>query len=511
MTTAAPQTSRPRGAAQEAIRAFRRRRLSVGAALIVAVMAAMLPLLVRRVGDADYWWHIVTARWILDHAALPTHDLYTYTVTSHAWTDHEWLTELIMYGLRAAGGQLAVSLGLGAVTWAGFWLILARTQRQRPSALVTAAALGLAAVAGVAVWGPRPQMVTFAFVCLELYLLDRFLHGERRALWVMPPLVLLWANLHGGFVIVFLFLAIALLVEAVRWLVAHDAGASLRTRQLTLATLASVLAGLVNPHGVGLYAYAVRTQFSAVQQSFITEWQSPDFHNIEMRGLEAMLVLLLIGLALRRFRVRPFDLLVAVAGILLALQSVRHIAIFVATATPLLAWSWAPVLESAAARWPRAVARLRLGAPRTALAATAAAALVVVASLVTVRTLLAHQVQSTRDNYPVAAADYLAAHPQLGTHMFSDYAWGGYMIYRFYPEDSRRVFLFGEADLMGDTIMNEYVDIVALHSNWLDILNAHGVDYVVFEPDTALTTALAMQPNWHLVHADAVADVFIRS
>ena len=42
---------------------------------MLAVMIGMLPLIVRRVGDADYWWHIVTARWILDHHALPTHDL----------------------------------------------------------------------------------------------------------------------------------------------------------------------------------------------------------------------------------------------------------------------------------------------------------------------------------------------------------------------------------------------------------------------------------------------------
>jgi hypothetical protein len=58
--------------------------------------------------------------------------------------------------------------------------------------------------------------------------------------------------------------------------------------------------------------------------------------------------------------------------------------------------------------------------------------------------------------------------------------------------------------------MNEYVDVVGLHSNWLDILNRHDVDYVVFEPDTPLTSALATQSNWHLVYSDAVAVVYVR-
>ena len=138
-------------------------------------------------------------------------------------------------------------------------------------------------------------------------------------------------------------------------------------------------------------------------------------------------------------------------------------------------------------------------------------AVIALAVLVVLRSLLAHQAASTVDNYPSAAADYLDSHPTVGTHMFSDYAWGGYMIYRFSPQQSRRVFLFGEADLMGDTIMNEYVDVVNLHSDWLDILNRHNVDYVVFEPDMPLTSALATQPNWHRVYADNVAVIYVRS
>jgi hypothetical protein len=228
-----------------------------------------------------------------------------------------------------------------------------------------------------------------------------------------------------------------------------------------------------------------------------------------MRGFEAMFILLIIGLALRRARPTLFSVAVAVIGLLLALQSVRHIAIFVATATPLLAWSWSPTLTDLGERSSRLFSRVR--PQRLVAAAATGTAVIAVVILVVLRSLLAHQAASTVDNYPSGAADYLDAHPTVGTHMFSDYAWGGYMIYRFYPQPSRRVFLFGEADLMGDTIMNEYVDVTQLHSDWLDILNRHGVDYVVFEPDLALTTALATQPNWHLVYSDKVAVIYVRS
>ena len=485
---------------------------TVGSFVILAVMIAMLPLIIRRVGDADYWWHITTARWILDHHALPTHDLFTYTVPTHVWTDHEYLTELAMYGLARIGGQLAVSVALGLVTWAGFWFILKRITVQPTHFVTTAAALGLAALAGVAVWGPRPQVVTFALVCVELYLIERFLRTGYRGLYAMPLIMIAWANLHGGFVIAFLFLGIAVAVELVRWLVDRsDVEARWKAGRLALVTLAAAVAGLLNPHFFSLYAYSWRTQTSTVQQSFIEEWQSPDFHSWSMRGFEAMVVLLLIGLAVRRGRPSLFNVVITVVTLLLALQSWRHIILFTAAATPLLAWSWSPAIEELGRRWSGLGARLRLTARQLVRAAALVTAVVAIAVLVVLRSLLGHQAASTLDNYPVGAADYLDAHPTVGTHMFSDYAWGGYFIYRFYPEPNRRVFIFGEADLMGDTIMNQYVEVVGLHSDWLDMLNSHNVDYVVFEPDRPLTSALASSPDWQLVYADNLSVIYVRN
>jgi hypothetical protein len=498
-TPAAPASRRPRFT------------WTVGTFVVLAVMLAMLPLIVRRVGDADYWWHIVTARWMLDHHALPVHDLFTYTVPAHAWTDHEYLTELIMYGLGKVAGQLAISVFFGLVTWAGFWFILKRILVQPANAVAAAGALGLAAVAGVAVWGPRPQMITFALVCVELDLIERYLRSGSRALYAMPLIMVAWANLHGGFVIAFLFLGLAVACELARWLLGRsDVRARTNAGRIALVTAASALTGLLNPHGVALYAYSWRTQTSMVQQSFIREWQSPDFHSWEMRGFEAMVVLLIIGLALRRGRPTLFSMVVAVSGLLLALQSWRHIAMFVAVATPLLAWTWGPALDALGLRLTGARSRLRVSSQQLVRGAALVTAAVAVAVLVVVRSLLAHQAASTVQNYPSGAADYLDAHPSVGTNMFSDYAWGGYLIYRFYPEPNRRVFIFGEADLMGDTIMNQYVDIVNLRGDWMDILNSHHVDYVVFQPDQPLTTALATLPNWHRVYSDQLAVIYVR-
>ena len=98
--------------------------------LPVIGLVASLPLVVRRVGDPDFFWHELTGQWMVQHRAVATHELYTYTVPGTPWTDHEYLTQLLFYGLQRVGGLLAVSIVFGAITWAGFWLIYYPTSSQ---------------------------------------------------------------------------------------------------------------------------------------------------------------------------------------------------------------------------------------------------------------------------------------------------------------------------------------------------------------------------------------------
>ena len=122
-----------------------------------------------------------------------------------------------------------------------------------------------------------------------------------------------------------------------------------------------------------------------------------------------------------------------------------------------------------------------------------------------------HQGSLTASNYPVAAADWLAAHPEVGTKMYNQYGWGGYLAYRLYPDPNRKVFIFGEAALMGDGLLNDYENIQVLRSNWKALLDSYGVDYVVYNRGEALANVLATQSDWKLVYEDSVAVIYVRT
>jgi hypothetical protein len=139
--------------------------------------------------------------------------------------------------------------------------------------------------------------------------------------------------------------------------------------------------------------------------------------------------------------------------------------------------------------------------------------LVFVVSLGKIYTDVNPAVQQKLDasSYPIGAADWLAAHPEVGTRMYNQYGWGGYLANRFYPETNRRVFIFGEAELMGDPLLNQYNSVQNLRPDWKAILDQYQVDYVIFNTGEALSNVLATQPDWKLVYQDQVAVIYVRT
>lgn len=478
---------------------------SAGGLVVGSALLAILPAVVRRVGDPDYWWHYRTGKYIVDNVAIPPHELYTYTVAGNRWWAQEYGYQVVVYVLDRLGGLLAVSLALGAATWAAMLMILARIRVRGGSALVTAAAIVLGAGAGLAVWGPVTQVVDIAFVSLQMWLVERFLAGRGRAVYAMPALTVLWANLHGGVIFgPFLLGIVAAAVTAEGWWLRQPQRLAVAKR-LWLLTFAQLVAMSVTPDGPALFGYIWSTQFSVAAASFVREWQPPNLTHTDMRGLEVMVMLGLTGLAWRRLRAHDIALLVVTT--VLALQSVRHIAIYVVVATPILVWEWSGVMPLVGHRlaripWP----------DRRRMTAVAAAVLVLAAVAgvgATARNLVT-QSESTRRNYPVQTSDWLASHPEVGARMFNEFGWGGYLANRFYGIANRRVFIYGATGIVGDPLLRKYAAVVGLESNWEQVLDSYGVDYIVFDLNQPLTTALEISQQWTLAHADSVAVVYVR-
>jgi hypothetical protein len=487
-----------------------------------SAVLAVAAVVIRPVTDVDFWWHVQTGRWILAHRRLPANDLFTYTAAGHPWTDHEYLTEVLMWLVQSRLGLAGVSVAFGLVTVLGFAVLLRTAAMKRPAYVVLGLGLMLSALAGAPVWGARPQMVTFSLACLELYWLQRYLAGEGSAIRWFPLVMVLWANLHGGWMIAFVFLGLAIISEL--WLTLHpDEGQARlaptrwlagpqgrehvgRARRLGIVWLLSAAAVACTPNGLGLYLYPLRTQLSTAQQRFNLEWQTPNLHEPGLLPFFAMLLLLVVGFSLRRPRL--FDLLLAVTTLGMALLSGRHIALFVAATTPALVGSWSDAWRPAGERlraWRRPTASKRLTA------ATAVALSLVAATVgTTVARAEASQDQVLSELYPVAAVNRLLAGRPACDRIFNEYVWGGYLIERLPSDSRRRIFIFGEADVMGDPLIYRYENVIQVGPGWLANLQRSGADCVLVRPDSSLAGALATRPDWRLAYSDRVAVLYRR-
>jgi len=92
--------------------------------------------------------------------------------------------------------------------------------------------------------------------------------------------------------------------------------------------------------------------------------------------------------------------------------------------------------------------------------------------------------------------------------VFNYYDWGGYIIWRLYPE--YRVFVDGRADLYGDKYMEEMADTLHAEKNWQEPIRRFGVGTVLVPPNIQLAAVLGRDPGWTKVFEDGQAIIFTR-
>ena len=274
---------------------------------------------------------------------------------------------------------------------------------------------------------------------------------------------------------------------------------------------------MINLNGPDILFYAAGTQASAAQQSLIEEWFSPSFHDWEVFVYGAMLLTLAMLIVFNR-RIRARDVVLVLVTTVLSLQSARNIELFVAASTAI----YIDQLNLAVPRLRAAVRRIRR-APATARVRTrtlppllfrvAASTLLVaglggiyVAWLVPKMELQPYSLAYAQE-YPVCAAQWLAGAPD-GLKIFNQYGEGGYLAYTLSSHNDK-VFIFGDAALMGDQMLYTYADVETVTPNWDSIIRRFGTDIVLYDVNTPLADVMDHAADWTKVYQDGLSVAFV--
>lgn len=476
--------------------------------LLVAVVG-VAAIAVRPSVDTDTWWHLRAAQWIVENGRVPTVDSFSSTMVGSPWIYPGWLAQVVMLGFyRLAGlpGLTLFSFLLIAVAFMFLWPLL-----EGPVLLRAAVAL-LAAATSSVYWAARPHIASFALAAFFLWTLDRWQKGTRpRLVWLLPPAMLLWVNLHGGFAIGFILILMVLaglaLDLAARVLRHREAwSVAWRRRRSAVATLVAVfllclVAGSVNPHGPAILAYPLKTVSIPVLQAHIQEWQSPDFQSAQLVPFLVMLVLVIACYGASRTGAATTELIFVGGWTTLALLAVRNVPVFALAAAPAIARHGAAALGL--------TDRAATGAPRErrGLNAALGAALVILLAVWAAAQLSPGRIRTQLEaQVPVAAVESMRSLPANG-NLLNDYNWGGYILWELYP--AFPTFVDGRTDVFSADVFEDYLAMWTAAPGWEALAERWDIGTALLPPESPLTDAL-VQSGWRLVFGDDQAVVLVR-
>lgn len=476
-------------------------------------------------GDGDTGWHLRTGEWILAHGRVPDRDIFSFTKAGEPWYAWEWLWDVIFGWLHQNWGMAAVVLASSLVLALTFALLFRLVRRACDHEFIAAAVTLVACGASALHWLARPHLFTLLFLVILLSILERVREGRTRLLLWLPPLFVLWTNLHGGFIAGIAVILAYGAGELARWLVEadqeHRRAALAGAKPYLVTALAAAAVSFVNPYGYKLHVHIWRYLRDPFLYRHISEFLSADFQRADAIYFE--LLLLAGGLAawrsLRRREFTPVILylfwgqaaLFAVRNIpVFALIMAPHAAVAVREAIEALAE--APVRERlrqwAAAFLDSSREFAQLDRAPRVYAVSLAVFLALGALMFAPSPPEKFRAEYDPKRYPARVIEALGA-DALAHGVFTHDEWGDYLIYRLFPKG--KVFVDGRSDFYGSRFDKAFLDAMQAQHGWEEHLAKYDVHTVLLPVDAPLAGAMKLSPRWRVIYDDGVAIVFRRA
>jgi hypothetical protein len=491
--------------------------------LLIAFSTGSLPQ--KLLGDAGIGWHIRTGQLILQTHAVPRADPFSSTMQGQPWFAWEWLYDVIVGSLERATGLNGIVFATALVIAGTFAFAFRQMIRRGSGLLLAIALLVLALVASSIHFLARPHVFSWLLSLIYFELLRDFelLGNVRRLIW-LPILMLVWVNVHGGFLVGLVLVALYLVAFIFEAFFASDqeakATALHKTKALGVAGVACALATFANPYSYRLHEHIYKYLTDTFLMDHIDEFLSPNFHGIAQKCFALLILLTIATAAMSRRKIAMSKLLVIGFAVYSGLYAVRSIPV----SSLLLVLFIGPHLSREAGSEitnglkkcliPYVGFEDRMSALDLTLRGywlPVAAILVGIWVCLHAGKLDGAQIMNANFDaarFPVQAVDWLRNQEVRGP-VFCPDSWGGYVIYRAYPE--LKVVIDDRHDFYGSEYLKKYLKIIRVEPDWDPALAATKPAQVLLPARSAAATLLRQVPAWTVAYSDPTAVVFRRA
>lgn len=430
--------------------------------------------------DYDLFARLIVGERFIESGILPFKDFLSYTPT-HPWYDHEWGSGVVFYLVLKYFGSFGILL-LQAVLMFTTALFVTKTQRLQKHAYPLLLGFITVFLALYFYLNPsliRCQLFSFTFFAMFLYFLEKERHKGTKLIWLIPPLTIVWNNLHGGVVsglgLVFLY-TVGAIVERKPF------------KKYLSVLLASLPLLIINPYG---YKY-LNFLFSAttMHRKYITEWWSilSAMHYIHFL-LPALFILISFVVGLDKKVFNKTKTLVVGTAMCMGFWHVKLLSLALISATSLV--NVFKIL-------PKKLIRI--------FEKTLPPVIIVFTCLIPLFSPTVPRGDFTK--FPLKEVEFLKLNNIKG-NIVTPFAFGSYVSYKLYPDNL--IYMDGRyEEVYNDKEFLTLRDYELAEHNWRDIINNYPTEILMPLKATDIYRVLKQDPDWNEIYTGNLCGIFVK-
>lgn len=460
--------------------------------------------------DCDTGYQIRIGEYIIETFSILRHDVFAATLIPIEYIDFEWLSQVIMALVHRFEGLTGVVIFFSFLISFIFYLLFKVIRTQKGNIFIAILIILLAISASSVHFLARPHVFSMLLFLMWYYILDCYQYRDNNYLYLLPVLMFVWINFHGGFILGFVLTGAYFVGNMLNALFSEKSTRGLhgkKTKTMALIILITFIASLLNPYGLNGLLHPMTSLVDGFMVHHISEFASPNFHNVAMIPFAVFLLVTLAVLGFSRGQLNAIEFFLTAIFTYFALYSLRNIPFFAIVMAPILVRHIENIISVSEGK-PAEILKITDRYISSWNAYSRGYLWLILPVIAVLGLALNGNIKYYFDEKtkPVAAVQFLQIEPLQG-NMFNDYEFGDYVIYRAYPR--YKVFIDGRADMYGERF-KEYFKVYMIKPGWEKILEKNNINFIFFRSDALLSKFLLNDERWHLIYADRVANIFVK-
>ncbi len=482
---------------------------------LILALTLLFYFAVFEIKDPDTWWHLKTGEVIFEKGIIPYYDIFSYTSPGQIWYYIAWLFELLLYIVYLALGFNGLIFLRAIFIVLIFTFVYFASLNRGVKSYLALIVLLVGASASKESWLIRPQLLSYLLVIVFIYILDRFRYRDEKYIFLLPLLMLFWANSHPAFIAGFIVLGIYVLGEGAKFIAKNlfDIDSAMESKKLIVligVALISFLVSLINPITYQAILWPLR-QVNSVFAENVREMFSPTFSQSPLFWLMFFVSLIAMISAIKRLDL--VDIGIFAAFSYLALSASRHVPLFAIAISPILA-KYADIdlakIEAKITSFMRKRGNI-LTNPAPSTVSLLLSGIFLLSLILAISSPAGWKLGVDKALFPQKAVEFIKSQGIKG-NMFNFYDWGGYLIWRLWPE--QKVFIDGRTTSV--EVFEDYLDIVEAEPSWQELLDKYEVSFIITpscQSDGEMLpyiSGLYLSDLWKLIYYDDNSLLLIR-